>query len=260
MLSIKKKIAGLTLVFGAFLVLASGIVSAQDYVLTARGDSLTGEVRPLFYGAEKRVQLIADDKEKTTYSIFQVRAFSSEGELYHPVKGERGYEFMKLITPGYLSLYAFQLENQSRFDGLLLKKMDGEFLVVPNLGFKKYVSRFLEDCPAVVAGIDDGTLGKRDLDAIIETYNTCIESRTPNLTSEAVTHRQQVIKVWTALEEKIREKEFDSRKDALDMVAEIRQKLERGETIPNFLSEGLKSALRDTGLAGDVDSALNQTK
>src|SRR5690606_17178116 len=121
---------------GCLLVAASA--NAQDYVLTARGDSLTGEVKPLLYGPEKRVQIISANKEKTTFSIFQVRAFSSDGEIYHPVKGEKGYEFMKLLQPGYLTLYACQVENQTRFDGLFLKKMDGEGMAVPNLGFKKY--------------------------------------------------------------------------------------------------------------------------
>src|SRR5688572_6281830 len=105
------------------LMLVHQCAGAQDYVLTTRGDSLTGEVKPLLYGPEKKVQLTASDNEKSTLSLFQIREFSSKGEIYHPVKGESGYVFMKLIQPGYLSLYAFQPENQVRFDGLLLKKL-----------------------------------------------------------------------------------------------------------------------------------------
>ena len=41
------------------LMLFFRVVSAQDYVLTTRGDSLTGEVKPLFYGSEKKVQIFA---------------------------------------------------------------------------------------------------------------------------------------------------------------------------------------------------------
>src|SRR5690348_13070906 len=126
------------LLFLLFLLVYQ-LAGAQDYLLTSRGDSLTGEVRPLLYGPEKKVQVISADKDKTTYSIFQVREFSSEGEVYQPVKGETGYVFMKLIKPGYLSLYAYQLDNQTRFDGLFLRKMDGQSLSVPNLGFKKFM-------------------------------------------------------------------------------------------------------------------------
>src|SRR5688572_12826147 len=131
------------------LMLVYQFTNAQDYILTARGDSLTGEVKPLLYGPEKKVQIVSADREKSTFSIFQVKAFSTAGEIYHPVKGETGYVFMKLMQPGYLSLYAYQMENQTRFDGLFLRKLDGQNLVVPNLGFKRYMSRFLEDCPDV---------------------------------------------------------------------------------------------------------------
>src|SRR5690606_22187997 len=137
------------------MTLAGQCASAQDYLITARGDSLVGEVRPLFYGPEKRVQLATGD-DKTTYSIVEVRAFSQDGDIYHPIRGERGYVFMKLLQSGYLSLYAYQLENQTRFDGLWLQKRDGASLAVPNLGFRKYLSQFLEDCPAVSDKVREG--------------------------------------------------------------------------------------------------------
>ena len=124
------------------LMLVYQCASAQDYVLTARGDSLTGEVKPLFYGPEKRVQLTDASKEKNTFSLFEVRGFSHDGDIYHPIKGDEGYVFMKLLKSGYLSLYAFQPENQTRFDGLFLRKLDGEGMTVPNLGFKKIPEPF----------------------------------------------------------------------------------------------------------------------
>src|SRR5688500_16900625 len=128
-----KKFAVIHILLFVLLMLVYQCAGAQDYVLTTRGDSITGEVKPLLYGPEKKVQIVSGDKEKTTFSVFQIRAFSSEGEIYHPVRSDNGYVFMKLIKPGYLSLYTFQLENQSRFDGLFLKKLDGDNLSVPNL-------------------------------------------------------------------------------------------------------------------------------
>ena len=91
------------------LMLMYQCAGAQDYVITTRGDSLTGDTRPLFFGQEKKVQLVGDDKEKTTYSLFDIRAFSHKGDIFHPVKGQAGYVFMKLIKPGYLTLYAFHM-------------------------------------------------------------------------------------------------------------------------------------------------------
>lgn len=242
-------------------VFGCGIASAQDYVLTTRGDSLTGEVRPLLYGPEKKVQIITGDREKTSYSIFQVKEFSSEGEIYHPVKGETGYVFMKLLRPGYLSLYAFQLENQTRFDGLFLKKLDGATLAVPNLGFRKYMTRFLEDCPDVTAKIESGELGKKELNEIVDQYNACVMGRTVDHSKVLAQRAEKRTKIdaWQSLEEKIRGMEFSEKQNSLDMIAEIRKKIERQESIPNFLTEGLKNSLKDTGLSDQLEAALDQT-
>lgn len=243
------------------LMLVFELVGAQDYVLTARGDSLTGEVKPLLYGAEKKVQIVSDKKEKTTFSLFEVRAYSDDGEIFHPVKGETGYVFMKLLQPGYLSLYAFQPDNQTRFDGLFLQKADGDNMTVPNLGFKKYMSQFLEDCPSVVERLKSGELNKKNLKEAVDAYNACIGKRTVN--HEEIVARQQEqterISAWESLEEQVRTASFNDKSDVLEMIAEVRKKIRRQENIPNFLIEGLKNSLRDTGLTGSLEKALEET-
>jgi hypothetical protein len=234
---------------------------AQDYLLTTRGDSLAGEVKPLLYGPQQKVQIVAADKEKTTFSIFEVREFSEDGEVYRPLKGEKGgYVFMKLQHPGYLSLYAFQQENQSRFDGLMLRKLDGDQLVVPNLGFKKYVGQFVADCPEVAARVKAGELGKRNVDELIDAYNACVTSRTVDHVKEIAGQHQEeaAINAWDALEEKVKQKEFAEKSNALEMISEIKNKVRLHEKIPNFLAEGLKSSLEGTGLSADLESAMKE--
>ena len=242
------------------LMLVYQCAGAQDYVLTTRGDSLRGEVRPLTYGAEKKVQIISEDKEKTNLSLFEVRAFSSDGDVYHPVKGEKGYVFMKLLRPGYLTLYAYQMDNQNHYDGLFMKKADGEGMVVPNLGFKKYVSQFLEDCPDVAARIKAGDLNKKNLTELVDAYNHCIDERTIDHTQLLAQPGQQDPKInaWDSLEEKVKEQRFSQKTNALEMIAEIKKKIERKETIPNFLVQGLRNSLTDTGLTQDLEEALRQ--
>lgn len=242
------------------LMLVYQCAGAQDYVLTTKGDSLTGEVKPLLYGPEKRVQIVSADREKSSFTIFQVRAFSSNGEVYHPVKGDNGYVFMKLLQPGYLSLYGYQMENQTRFDGLYLRKIDGDGMSVPNLGFKKYISQFMEDCPDVVAGIREGQYNKKNLSELVTAYNHCVDSRTVDHDKVIAERQERTIKMnaWESLQEKIREKDFSEKNNALEMITEIRKKIERRETIPNFLIEGLKNSLKDTGLDADLQQALSQ--
>lgn len=235
-------------------------VRGQDYLLTTRGDSLVGEVKPLLYGSEQKVQFISSDKEKTTFSLFDVREYSQEGDIFRPLKGENGYVFMKLLHPGYLSLYAFQQENQSRFDGLMLRKLDGGQLVVPNLGFKKYISQFLDDCPGVAARIKGGELGKKDLTGLIDAYNACVDSRTVDHEKiiEGQQHEEAAISAWDALEEKVKQREFAEKSNALEMIAEIKNKVHQQEKIPNFLTEGLKNSLKGTGLSGDLETAIRE--
>lgn len=243
------------------LMLVYQLVGAQDYVLTARGDSIAGEVKPLLYGPEKKVQVTGSGKEKATFSLFEVRAFSDEGETFHPVKGEKGYVFMKLVQPGYLTLYAYQPENQTRFDGLFLQKLDGDNMVVPNLGFKKYMSQFLEDCPAVAEQIKSGVLNRKNLETLVTSYNACIDARSIDHEEVIAKQEEQAIRIsaWESLEQKVREADFNDKDDALEMIAEIRKKIRQQEKIPNFLVEGLKNSLRNTHLTTSLEKALEET-
>ena len=133
---------------------------------------------------------------------------------------------MKLLRPGYLSLYAFQVENQSRFDGLFLKKADGGNLVVPNLGFKKYLGQFLKDCPEVAERIKEGDLNKKNLMALVDAYNQCVELRTVDH-DEIIAQGDQkniLTDAWDSLEEKVKAEEFSEKNNALEMIAEIKKK------------------------------------
>jgi hypothetical protein len=240
---------------------------AQDFVITAKSDTLRGTVRPINFGIEKKVTVTDNNKKKTTLSIFQTRSFSLKGEIYHPVKGDKGYVFMKLLKPGYLSLYAFQLENQTSYDGRYLYKRDGQGFEVPNLNFKKMVTRLLEDCIEVAAQIDNGTLSKRDLNKIIDLYNQCIDNRTQEqkqaITTTAISKPELTTEIpaWNILEEKIKSHaDFEGKKDAQEMVADIKNKLNKNENIPNFLIEGLKNILSKTDLTAELETALKEIK
>lgn len=234
--------------------------SAQDYVLTNRGDSLSGDVKPLLYGPDKKVQITTSDKKKNTFTLFEVRAFADDGEVFHPVKGESGYVFMKVVKAGYLSLYSFQQENQARYDGQFLLKRDGSSMIVPNLGFKKYIGKFLEDCDGLSERIKSGEFGKNEISAIVDSYNQCIDSHTVDHSKVIGDHRAQTSKInlWDTLEESVKSKDFPEKSNALEMIVEIREKIRQQEKIPNFLIEGLKNSLRDSGLSGQLENALSE--
>jgi hypothetical protein len=247
----------------ALLLMLAYECSGQDYVVTTRNDTIRGEVKPLSYGSEKKVQITTADKKKTVLGVTQTFGYFHHGEIFHPVRTEKGYVFMKLIKPGYLSLYGFQLENQVSYDGRYLVKKDGARLEIPNLTFRKAITRFLQECETVVVKIEQGELGRSTIDKIVDEYNDCIERRTNETSKVIAVHAEQTKKSapWDVLEEKVKaEPDFEGKKDALDMVGEIKKKIKQSEKVPNFLIEGLKSALADRNLQSELDAALNELK
>jgi len=235
--------------------------NAQDYIVTTTGDTLRGDIRPLLYGVDKKVQLRGDDKKKTLYPMFKVLTFSYKDEIYQPVKGPDGYTFMKLLKPGYLSLYSYQMPNQATFDGLFLTKKDGSGMEVPNLSFKKSLKQFLEDCPDVVERIDNGELGKKEMRQIIDEYNQCLDNKSIDHGKIIAEKREQekILGPWDLLEEKVRaQTAFEGQKDALDMIKEIKDKISNSDKIPNFLVDGLKDSLNQDIFKTELENALKQ--
>lgn len=227
-------------------MLAYQCAAAQsDYLVTTRGDTVRGEFKLMFYTPEKQVQ-VKNGKEKTTYSILETKTFSYENEIYRPVKGPNGYTFMKVIKDGYLSLMAFQMDKANAYDGRYLTKADGSGMEVPNLGFKKNMARFLEDCEAVNTKIEQDTYNKKDLEEIVDEYNRCIDKKTTAMET-AIAQRSETGSAqssWDELIEGINQHaDFPDKATALEMTNDIKKRISRGEKVPNFVVDGLKNIL-----------------
>lgn len=246
-------------------MLAYQCVRAQDYAVTTRGDTLQGEIKILTHGSDKKIQVI-QDKKKTYVSLFELKSFNAEGETYHPVKGPNGYTFMKLLQPGYLSMYAYQLDNQMSYDGLFLTKKDGTGTEVPNLGFKKTMKKFLVECALVVEKIESSELSKRELPEIITQFNACMDRKSGQ--RQTVKAEKEVpvsqaepekISLWESLEKNVKaHADFTDKADALEMIKEIKNKINRREKVPNFMIEGIRNSLRETNLKEDLEEALKE--
>lgn len=236
------------------------LATAQDYVVTIKGDTLRGEVKYFNNsgsgrGDIKYVRLTSASGEKTNHQLRQTIAFSINNEVYHNVKQGDRYNFLKVISIGYLSLYAFQIENQTTWDGRYLVKKDGQSLDVPNIGFKKRVTQFLSDCPDVVNKVLAGELERTDLVKLVNEYNACIEQKT---NEGFAVPSSPVDNEWNTLETKVKAlPEFDKKSDALDMIREIKRKVSQNETVPSFLVNGLKESLKEqTSVKEELDQAL----
>jgi len=219
--------------------------SQSDYIVLTHGDTLTGKVAFLNLGADQKVRLVDENKKKTVYSMRQVKAFQLNNEIYHLVKYIDRYAYLKLLEPGYLSLYASQPENQQNWDGRYLYKRDGKGMEVPNIGFKKKMAEFVVECDELSSEIEGRDLGRNDLLEIIKKYNTCIDQRTVLI---GMTQQQKIVSAekantWNELEIKTKASDSLNDKEAvLEMIGEARSKTEKGEKIPKFLIDGLKRA------------------
>lgn len=219
--------------------------AAQDFLVTVTGDTVRGDVRPLLFGLDKKVQ-VRTDNDKEIYSLFQTRFYSVDNVSYYPVKAPYGYTFMELVKSGYLSMFRFQPENSSIFSATYLKKADGTGIELPNLGFKKQMTEFLADCEEISARVESGELKKSDIDEIVDGYNACIQKRTANVKQDIEQHfeAKSTLSVWEDLEQAVRTgDDFENRGTVLEMISDVRNRINRKEKVPNFILEGLQSAL-----------------
>lgn len=241
---------------------SSHVAAQTGYVVTTKGDTIRGKIKYLSFGISRNVQVTDEKKKKTVYSILQTKSFSMNDEVYHPVRTSAGYDYMKILKNGYLSLYAYQLANQNTWDGRFLLKKDGSSMDVPNIGFKKIIVKFLNDCPEIEAGFESKEFSKTKLNEIVDQYNACIQANTLKQLEarSANIERAEKTNTWVDLETAIKNgNEFEGRADALDMIAEIKSKITKGEKVPKFLSDGLKALLKDqTKHAELLNKALSE--
>jgi hypothetical protein len=259
-----RKIVTLQILMIILFVIGYITASAQgDYVVTIKGDTLWGKVKYYSHSgvkyagnSSKYVQLTPAEGKKSTHEILKTISFSMDNEIYHTVKFEQSYAFMKLIKRGYLSLYGYQMENQTTWDGRYFVKKDGALLDVPNLGFKKRVAAYLADCPEVVKNIESGVLGKSELLKIVEEYNACVELKT----TSKVLKKSPATEAWAKLGDEVKVlPEFDKKADAIEMIQDVQKKLSKNETIPSFLINGLKDALKDqSSIKETLDEAIGK--
>jgi hypothetical protein len=245
------------LIFLLICLLAYRVCAQTDFVVLSKGDTLYGTVRLLNYGNDHKIQITGPSRKKTLYGKMEVKSFNQKGQVYHTLRTDQGYTVMKLIKEGYLSLYAFQMENQNTWDGQYLYKRDGTGLEVSSLLFKKRVKGFLAECPEVVAKLETKELARNDMDEIIDQFNSCIEQQTRAAERQAAkaSKLDELEKAVQALEES------ENKATALEVIAELRLKVQRGEKVPSIFGKTLLDALADyPQLTELVQAALRETQ
>ena len=239
------------------LCLPSMVRSQSDYLITTKGDTLRGKISLSSLG--KIEQAVVKGSRKTAVPGTAVREIYLRGVRYKPVQFAGAIKFMQIKTEGYLSLLAFQPDGLMNYDGRLLQKKDGSLIEVPSLTFKKQMSAFLKDHESLATQIQDGTLGRGDLDKIISEYNSFITGKTASIKAQAQIEGKQKSKLdlLTDLRNDMGTKEFEAKQNALDMLTDIEGKIKANSEIPSYLTNGLKEILKgNTDLLSKLETLL----
>ncbi len=240
------------------LLIPLSLTAQSDYAVTFKVDTLRGEIKIMSYDQLDRVQW-SDQGKKKIYSALQIKSLYKSGEFFQPVRYENTIKFMQVMKSGFLSLYKFSNQNA---EGQYLAKKDGTGMEVPNLNFKKALSKYLSECPDIASRLGKGEFSKRDIERIIDLYNACVQND-PYLGAAAkptVIDSEKILAVKT-LTEKVNQENFSSKKDALDLLKDIQTKVSKNETVPNYLMEGLKSYLGAVpAVSKELDALISSLK
>ncbi len=234
------------------LILASfSAFSQSDVVITLKGDSLTGKASITSNrGNAIQTIILKNDKDKMKFKAYEIKSLLKGDEIYHTRKINGKYQLGLLVKEGYLSIYKIsgsEAAASNEFSSSVLIKKDGSQLVVPNIGFKKYVAKFLNDCETVVKGFENDAYKKSDLEKIVKDYNGCIDKNTAILSEQKVEVNLQPDKVdkidvlIKAIKEDGSLPELNS---VLDMLNDLKSKIKGGSKVPSYLQNALRASLK----------------
>lgn len=230
--------------FTAIALLVSIASFGQDYVITMKSDTIKGEARVLSYDLLDRVQVSEEGKKKkTTYTALQVRSARVNGEEFVPVKYENAIRMMKVIRTGYLALYTFRAPGQTSYDIRVLKKIGTEAMEVPNMGFKKFVSELLADCPIVSEKVKNGDYDRYHVENMVDQYNECIGESSARRIEVAKQESTPATDLIDKMKGKVSASDLGNKAEVNDLLTSIGDKVKKKEPVPAYMREGLKGYL-----------------
>ena len=236
----------------------------SDFVVTASSDTVWGNIIRATTSTPLESVTIKHDGKKHHFKAHEVRGFSKDGDIFHTVRINNRYKFGQLMQNGtYLKLYNYTADeagNTRSFSQAYLSKADYSGIEVPNLGFRKGLMEFLEDCPEVKQKLENKEYGKKELEQIINEYNACKEASsktvaatpapvppaTPAVVVEVKTPEEaQKLKSIINLKDKINQLADSGEKtEILEMLTDIESKLTNGDEIPGYLKNILQTKLQ----------------
>ena len=247
-------------IFFALLLISFSLtaVAQNDYIITSKGDSLSGTINFPLPGPGHEEVHIKIDKKKQRLKSYQVNRVVLKGKEYHVLRLGEVYKFMLLKKPGYTSLYQYRTEGGFEFSSPYLKKNGGKGIDVPNLAFRRTVGDFVSDCPELQLKINNRSLKKSDIEEILDLYNACAE--------QGVVYKSNRFKEKSDSEESLiiatiltKVKIVDPESEIINILEDIQEKIDKKEEIPGYLKSALKDQSKDLKeIKSDVNELLKK--
>ncbi len=231
------------------------MVSAQDWVITTAQDSLSGEIQIELAADNYEEIVVKNDAGKTRLKAHQFIGFNLDGQKYKTVKQGGKYRIMKVAQEGYLSLYYFRQDGAFDFGTQYLGKVTGDGIIVPNISFKKGISKFLDDCSIIEQGFDNGKYKKSKINELIDDYNNCIAKNTLSIEKESPVDIENAL---TLLIDSIKNKVDASNTELQSLLSDIKGKIKQGNTVPGYLKSALTEQTAGMeNIKAEVEELLN---
>jgi len=240
-----------TFVFLALILASFSAFSQSDVVITLKGDTLKGKTSITSNrGSAIQTIILKNEKDKMKFKAYEIKFLLKGGEVYHTLKINGKYQLGLLIKDGYLSIYKVmgsESTASNEFSYAVLVKKGGSQLKVPNIGFKKYVSHFLNDCATVIKGFENDMYKKSDLEKIVDDYNGCINKNTRAIHNKTTTVSfdpykvEQIEGLIKIIKEDGSLPELDS---VLEMLNDLKSKIKGGTKVPSYLKNALRTSLK----------------
>lgn len=219
----------------------------KDYLVTLKRDTLRGNIE-LFLptSVQEEISINVDDNIRK-FQAYEFVAFQKEDKKYIAVKLDSYYKIMRVEQEGYLKLLTYRPENNYKFGARYLLKKSGAGMEVPTFSFRKHMASFLAGCDEVVEKVENKTYKRSDLTEIVKAYNTCITSRTTELYKDIVQedHQLSAGETLESIKKKLQSLGAAETNDFMILVADLEQKLKKGEKIPSYMISGLRAQINE---------------
>ncbi len=229
--------------FILFILALSQLSQAQsDMVFLTTGDTLKGEIDILLPSDYVEEISFKNDEGKRKWKSFQLHGFRKDDETYKTIKYGEKYRFMKQVIDGYLGLYLFRAGNSYDFGTRYLYKITNEGMEVPNITFKKAVTRFVEECPSVEQGVISKKYKGSNVEELVNAFNDCLTD-TPKAAAQKAETKEEVIKdskeldAIRSLSKKLESENINE--ELATLIQDITDKLAKGEKVPGYLKSAL---------------------